>query len=177
MGPATANRLLALDWMRGIVMVLMVIDHAGFFFDVNHVAADSAILYRDQPLPLDHFLTRFISHLCAPSFVFLAGTALALSIERRKERVSALAIDRHLLIRGSILIVLELTVVSVSWWFNNPPMLVFQVLFAIGSGMILMIGLRRASSRQLMLLALVLVLGCEAVARMNGGLIGWTPDT
>src|SRR5215468_11114549 len=83
-----SSRIAALDWMRGLVMVLMVIDHASMAFDGNHVAEDSA-LYGDaskMALPGSEFFTRWITHLCAPTFVFLAGTALALSAERRVAR-------------------------------------------------------------------------------------------
>ena len=79
-----SNRIAAIDWMRGLVMLLMVIDHASMAFDGHHVAEDSA-LYAGagtMALPAAEFFTRWITHLCAPTFVFLAGTALALSVER-----------------------------------------------------------------------------------------------
>src|ERR1043165_2720013 len=84
---AKAVRLAPLDWMRGIVMVLMSIDHSSEAFNAGRLFTDSMFFYRPgTPLPLWQFLTRFIPHLCAPTFVFLAGTGLAFSVERQVEK-------------------------------------------------------------------------------------------
>src|SRR5262245_25298873 len=93
--PAPAGRLAALDWMRGLVMVLMAIDHASEAFNAGRVFSDSAWMHRPgTPLPAAQFLTRWITHLCAPTFVFLAGASIALSAERRLAKgESARSID------------------------------------------------------------------------------------
>jgi uncharacterized membrane protein len=142
------QRIASIDWMRGLVMVLMVIDHASMAFDKYHVAKDSA-LYPDaatMALPAGEFLTRWITHLCAPSFVFLAGVALALSVERRVSRgVDAWEIDKNILIRGALIALLDLTVISLGsgrW--------TLQVLLAIGLSMMCMALLRRLPSWALM---------------------------
>ena len=78
-------RIAAIDWMRGLVMILMILDHASMAFDGDHLAKDSA-LYADaatMALPAGEFFTRWVTHICAPTFVFLAGLSLALSVERR----------------------------------------------------------------------------------------------
>jgi uncharacterized membrane protein len=149
---ATSSRIATVDWMRGLVMVLMVVDHASMAFDGSHLAKDSA-LYADaatMALPAADFLTRWITHLCAPTFVFLAGTALALSVERRALRgVPAREIDRSILVRGAIIAMLDPTLVSLGsgrW--------TFQVLFAIGLSMTCMAPLRRLPSWALSGLAL-----------------------
>jgi uncharacterized membrane protein len=101
--PRKSHRTAAIDWMRGFVMVLMVIDHSSMAFDRNHLSQDSA-LYPDaatMALPSGEFFTRWMTHLCAPTFVFLAGTALALSIDRRVANgVKAWDIDKGILIRA-----------------------------------------------------------------------------
>ena len=85
--PTKSKRIAALDWMRGFVMVLMMIDHASMAFDGGHFSADSAALFNPEALPnAFEFLTRWITHLCAPTFVFLAGTALAISVGSRKKK-------------------------------------------------------------------------------------------
>lgn len=136
-----SQRIATIDWMRGFVMVLMVIDHASMAFDGNHVARDSA-WYPDagtMALPAAEFFTRWITHLCAPTFVFLAGTSLALSIERRVARgVNAWEIDRSMLTRGAIIALLDLTVIS--WGSGHWN---FGVLYAIGMSFICMAALRR----------------------------------
>ena len=135
------QRVATIDWMRGLVMVLMIIDHASMAFDGHHLDHDSA-WYSDaatMALPAGEFLTRWITHLCAPTFVFLAGTSLALSIERRVVKgVDAWSIDRNILTRGAIIALMDPTLVSFGsgWW-------TFSVLTAIGVAMMCMVPLRR----------------------------------
>ena len=99
-----AVRVATIDWMRGLVMLLMVIDHASMAFDGSHLSEDSA-MYPEaatMALPAAEFFTRWMTHLCAPTFVFLAGLSLSLSVERRiRQRVPAGEIDRTILTRGS----------------------------------------------------------------------------
>ncbi len=138
------NRIAAIDWMRGLVMVLMVIDHASMAFDGHHVAEDSALYAgaSTMALPGLEFFTRWITHLCAPTFVFLAGTALALSVERRAAQgVNGWEIDKGILVRGAIIALLDPTIISLGsgrW--------TFQVLLAIGLSMMCMAPLRRLPS-------------------------------
>src|SRR5690349_15645874 len=132
----TSPRIAAIDWMRGLVMILMVIDHASMAFDARHLAKDSAS-YADAAtmvLPAGEFFTRWITHLCAPTFVFLAGTALALSIERRVSRgEDAWQIDKSILVRGAIIALLDPTIVSL-----GSGRVTLQVLLAIGLSMMCM---------------------------------------
>lgn len=136
-------RELAFDRLRGLVMTLMVVDHAAFLFSAEHVTFDSAYVGpRAEDLYVDgtpwHFLTRWITHLYAPVFLFLVGTSLARSVAARRARgESEWSIDRHLLGRGVLLILCELWM-SLAW-----GMLVIQVLWAIGATLICMVALRR----------------------------------
>lgn len=161
------ERRISLDWMRGLVMVLMAIDHSSMFYNGGRVSADTAALYvPGTALPLDQFLTRWITHLCAPTFVFLAGTAMALSIAKRRSRGQPEGeIDRFLVTRGLILIGIELLM--------SPPGLmrvVIQVMYAIGAAMICMAALRRLPAVWLAVLAVAWLAGGEAI----GGLV-WAP--
>jgi uncharacterized membrane protein len=146
-----ATRVAAIDWMRGLVMILMIIDHASMAFDGHHVAHDSAF-YPDamtMALPAGEFFTRWITHLCAPTFVFLAGTALALSIERRVAKgAKPWDIDKNILKRGAIIALLDLTIISLGSGYLN-----LGVLLAIGLSMICMAFLRRLPSWALLTLA------------------------
>ena len=138
---APSVRLAPIDWMRGLVMVLMVIDHASMAFDGTHNPQDSAMYpgAATMALPAGEFLTRWITHICAPTFVFLAGTSLALSAERKIAKgVPAWEIDRFIITRGAFIALLDPTIISLGsgrW--------TFQVLFAIGLSMICMAALRR----------------------------------
>ena len=135
------QRVATIDWMRGLVMILMIIDHASMAFDRDHLSHDSA-LYPDamtMALPAGEFFTRWITHLCAPTFVFLAGTSLALSIERRVIKgMAAWSIDKNILVRGAIIALMDPTLISFGsgWW-------TFSVLTAIGLSMMCMAVLRR----------------------------------
>ena len=138
--PRKSHRVAAIDWMRGFVMFLMVIDHASMAFDRNHLFQDSA-LYADaatMALPAGEFFTRWMTHLCAPTFVFLAGTALALSVERRVAKgANAWEIDKNILIRGAIIALLDPTFISF-----GVGKLSLSVLYAIGVSMMCMTVLR-----------------------------------
>jgi uncharacterized membrane protein len=160
------NRLAPIDRLRGLVMVLMTSDHAAHVFYRDSIMRDTAMMPGwEAPLPAVPFLHRWLSHLCAPSFVFLAGAALALSIAR-KRALPAWAIDRDLLLRGLLLIGLDLTLVSMIWGGQMGGAFILQVLFAIGSSMLVMIPLRRLPSPVIFALGLVLAVGFE-------GLIAW----
>ncbi len=98
------NRVRSIDIIRGAVMVLMAIDHVR--------------VYSGQPAggpTAGIFFTRWVTHFCAPVFCFYAGTSAYL-YGRKLGNTSALA--RHLLLRGLLLVVLELTVIRFSWTFN-----------------------------------------------------------
>ncbi len=146
----------AIDWMRGLVMVLMAIDHASLAFNGGRLGGDS--WYAHEPgtaLPAAQFFTRWITHLCAPTFVFLAGTALALSFERRRlAGARDRDLDRHLFKRALVILAFELL-----WWAPFS----LQVLFAIAMGLICMIPLRRLSTRTLLIAALSILFLYEAV--------------
>ena len=148
----TPGRVVTLDWMRGLVMLLMVIDHASMAFDGRHLDEDSAFYAgaATMALPAGEFFTRWITHLCAPTFLFLAGAALALSVERRVAKGGdGWAIDKGILTRGAIIALMDPTIVSLGsgrW--------TFQVLLAIGLSMMAMVVVRRLPSWALLTLSL-----------------------
>lgn len=148
-------------------MVLMTVDHASLAFNGSRLSADSAGLYvLGLSYSAAEFLTRWSTHLCAPTFVFLAGTALALSTERRIAKGgSEKEIDKNLLKRGAIIAALDPTLISLL-----KGHLTFQVLFAIGSSMMLMAILRKLPPFWLFLLAFAWILGGEALT-----MLFWTP--
>lgn len=153
------HRNIAIDWMRGIVMVLMALDHASAFFNQGRVANDTVVTHVvGSVFVVEQFFTRWVTHLSAPTFVFLTGTAMALSISQRRARgISTQAIDRDLLLRGIFIALLDVIILS---WFSGS--LYLQVLYAIGVSIIAMRYLHHINSTALLASALVLFIGGEA---------------
>jgi len=146
-----SRRIASIDWMRGLVMLFMVLDHVSMVYNVNHIGTDSAAKYvSGTALPAFEFFSRWITHLCAPVFVFLAGTALAISVERKVAKgVDSWQIDKDIMIRGLFIALLDPTIIS---FFSGK--ITIQVLYAIGMAMFCMALLRRLSSTLLVGLAL-----------------------
>lgn len=155
----------SIDTLRGVVMVVMALDHARDYLtsadiDPTDLSKASAAL----------FLTRFVTHYCAPVFVFLAGTAAYLS---RANGKSAPALSRFLLTRGLWLIFLELTVVRFCWLFNvSYHFSVLQVIWAIGCSMVVLAGLVRLQTRTVAILGGIMVLGHNLLDGIHARALG-----
>ncbi len=162
-GPSPTARLAPLDWMRGLVMILMAIDHSSGAFNGGHLFTDAAFLYHaGAPLPVAQFLTRWITHLCAPTFLFLAGTGLAFTVAKQRERgVGARDIDHYIFARGLLIAAFELWI---SFFVMPKGKVLLQVLYGIGSSYLFMIPLRRLPDRAAIVIALGLIVGGEALA-------------
>ncbi|GAA4329641.1 heparan-alpha-glucosaminide N-acetyltransferase domain-containing protein [Mucilaginibacter gynuensis] len=127
----TKKRIESIDILRGIVMMIMALDHARDFF--THNSYDPTDLTKAST---GLFLTRFITHFCAPTFVFLAGTGAFLSLNRGKTKGEA---SVFLLTRGLWLVLLELTVVGIGWSFDPGIHFLFvQVIWALGISMVVL---------------------------------------
>ena len=125
--PAAAkSRVASIDLIRGAVMILMAIDHVRVFSGVPAGGPTAGV-----------FFTRWITHFCAPAFIFMAGTSIFLYARKHAD------VSRYLLIRGAWLIFLELTFLRVAWTFNF-DFLHYEmagVIWVIGCCMMLMAGL------------------------------------
>lgn len=160
-----ASRLLSLDALRGLIIVLMALDHANHFIAQQHSPGE----YWGGRFPIYHdalpFLTRLVTHLCAPGFFFLMGVGMVLfAHSHRKGGWSEWAIIRHFLIRGAFLIALQLLVVNRAWELSAGGLgleLYIGVLFALGGTMILGSLLLWLKPKYLLVLTTVLVLGTE----------------
>ena len=159
-------------------MILMTIDHASYAFNAGRYVTDSVMWYTaGSAIPVVQFLIRWMTHLCAPTFVFLAGLVLALSIDRKRSAgISDRQIDKDLMIRGLIILILDPLWMS----FGFGGRVVFQVLYAIGGGLCCMVVVRRLGTTALLILGSVLMVGGEALAGLaiwlgdgqNSGLLG-----
>lgn len=129
--PADA-RLASIDILRGLIMIVMALDHTRDYFGpgVNNP--------RDVAEPA-LFLTRWVTHFCAPNFIFLAGiSAFLFGAKAGKVR----DVSWFLLTRGLWLIFVEITIVHIAWSFSmGPGLYTFQVIFIIGASMVCLAGL------------------------------------
>ena len=132
------SRIDSIDLLRGIVMVIMMLDHTRDFVHRD-------FLQGFDPTDLSHtnvalFFTRWITHFCAPVFVFLAGTGIYLQLIRGKSKSD---LSRFLITRGLWLILLEFTLVRTGVFFNLDYTFlgIMQVIWVIGVSMILLAGL------------------------------------
>ncbi|MBD2752908.1 DUF1624 domain-containing protein [Spirosoma validum] len=147
------NRITTIDVTRGLVMVIMALDHVRDLLHISALTQNPADLTTTTPAI---FLTRWITHLCAPTFVFLSGTSAYLSL-RKRNGVSA---RRFLLKRGIVLILLELTVINFAFWFDiHFHSLMLQVIYAIGGGFIILSFLVRLPAKWVGLIGLIIVFG------------------
>lgn len=125
-----STRIESIDLLRGLVMIIMALDHVRDYFHAD------AFLF--NPLDLSNtnvplFFTRWITHFCAPVFVFLAGTS-AFLVGSRKGKAE---LSSFLLKRGIWLIVLEFTIINIAWFFNFQfSLIALTVIWALGVGMI-----------------------------------------
>ncbi len=150
-------RVQSIDVLRGFVMLIMAIDHVRDFF---HVTA-----FTDSPTNLDTttpqlFFTRWITHFCAPTFVFLSGTSAFLAGQRK----SAKDLSVFLIKRGLWLVLVENVVLTLAFTFNPYyNLLIWQVIWAIGWSMIILGLLVRTSIKIIIALGFILVFGHDLI--------------
>jgi uncharacterized membrane protein len=163
-----STRIESIDLLRGIVMIIMALDHVRDYFHAD------AFLF--NPLDLQKtnvalFATRWITHLCAPVFVFLAGTSAFLVGSRKgKSELSS-----FLLKRGLWLIVLEFTVINFAWFFNiNFELMALTVIWALAISMIVLGITIYLPFRIILALGIILVFGHNLLDSIHIDSVWWS---
>ena len=148
--PAETRRIRSLDVARGLVMVLMAIDHVRVYAGVPAGGASAGL-----------FFTRWVTHFCAPGFVFFAGSSAFL----RRPSADIAALSRSLVTRGLLLVVTELTVMRFFWTFNFDVIdyNLAGVLWMIGWCMVVLAGLVWLPLEGVAAIGLIIVLGHNLV--------------
>lgn len=149
----TKSRIESIDLLKGLVMVIMALDHTRDYF---HYSA----FYFDPTDPtqstLPIFFTRFITHFCAPAFCFLAGTS-AFMVGKRKSKSE---LSSFLLKRGLWLVFIEMTIVNFAWYFDiyfkSPGLL---VIWSLGISMIFLAALVHLPRKFILLFSILLIMG------------------
>jgi uncharacterized membrane protein len=146
------QRIDSIDWLRGFVMVLMALDHVRDYF-----SASGQNPMTDPNVAAMLFYTRWITHLCAPTFVLLAGVSAGLMAKKKTPS----ELSRFLFTRGIWLIFLEITVVTLGWKFNfsNSPGIILQVIWAIGVAMVFLAGLVHLPKNTVAWIGIIIIAG------------------
>ncbi|WP_087121746.1 DUF1624 domain-containing protein [Brevundimonas sp. SH203] len=152
------GRIRSIDALRGLVILLMLVDHAREFFFIHAQVSDPMDVETTSPAL---FFTRLSAHLCAPVFVALTGLGAWLYGNKQAGGGNgANAASAFLLKRGLFLVVVELTVVNFAWTFSIAPELIYlQVIWAIGLSMIALAALVHLPRPVLIVVGLAIVLG------------------
>jgi uncharacterized membrane protein len=149
----TRARLENIDALRGIVMIIMALDHSRDFFSNSHAYFDPIDV---EKTTVAFFLTRWITDFCAPVFSFLAGVGVYLASSRRsKSEVAKIALTR-----GLWLIFLELAVMRVFWYFNfDYTLLKAGVIWCLGWSLVALAGLIYAPKSVIAIVAALMIAG------------------
>ena len=148
-----SSRIHSIDILRGLVMVIMALDHVRVYFHLGAIVSDPLDLETTTPFL---FMTRFVTHFCAPVFIFLTGTSASLYGQNRSKK----QLSKFLLTRGLWLIFVEIVIMNFLWWFDPSYSFInLQVIWAIGLSMIFLSFLIYLPFSVLIGLSLVIVFG------------------
>lgn len=151
--PVSKTRIQSIDVLRGIVMLIMALDHVRDYFHIHAFDDDPTNMATTTVLL---FFTRWITHFCAPTFVFLSGVSAFLSGQKRTKK----ELSKFLLVRGAWLVFVELAIVTLAWTFNPLyNLFILQVIWAIGWSMIILGLLVRLPFQIILTYGLLVVFG------------------
>jgi uncharacterized membrane protein len=147
------TRIETIDLLKGLAMVIMALDHIRDYFHYSAFMFDPADPTQST-LPI--FLTRWITHFCAPAFSLLAGiSAFMVGKRKTKKELSA-----YLIKRGIWLIFIEVSIIAFSWFFDiHFGTIVLGVIWSLGVSMLVLAGLIYLRMLSILVFSLVLILG------------------
>lgn len=149
----TKKRIHSIDMLRGAVMLIMALDHVRDYFHIHAFDDDPTNMATTTVLL---FFTRWITHFCAPTFVFLSGVSAFLSGQKRTKK----ELSKFLLTRGVWLVFVEMAIVTLGWTFNPLyNLFILQVIWAIGWSMIILGLLVRLPFQIILAYGLLVVFG------------------
>jgi uncharacterized membrane protein len=147
-----SKRINSIDITRGFVMVIMALDHVRDFMHTTSMTQSPTNLQTTTTLL---FMTRWITHLCAPTFVFLSGVSAFISFRRKKNLSESRSFLRK---RGILLVILEFTFVNFALWFDiHFRFMIMEVISAIGLSFIVLSLLLKLSSRTIGIIGLLII--------------------
>lgn len=163
----SSSRIASIDILRGLVMIIMALDHTREFFHATAFTADPLDAETTTP---GLFLTRWVTHFCAPVFVFLSGTSAYLSSQKKTNK----AATSFLMKRGLWLIFAEIVIVTLGITFNPLyNLILLQVIWVIGCSMIILALLMRISFKVILATGLILFFGHNITDYFNLTGVTW----
>lgn len=161
------NRINSVDLLRGLIMIVMALDHTRDFFHLPQILGISPTNIESTTPAI--FFTRWITHFCAPAFAFLSGISININLRKRGRT----ELVKYLLTRGLWLVILDVTVLRLLFFFNfYYDMTFLSILWMLGWCMILMAGVIFLPYRATLIVAVIIIVGHDA---LNG--IAFTPGT
>jgi uncharacterized membrane protein len=155
------DRVQSVDFLRGIVMIIMALDHVRAYFHFDSLIFSPTDLERTTPAL---FATRFITHLCAPTFIFLAGTSAYFIAQRKTPKDTS----NFLLTRGLWLVILQVTLVQFAWNFDPAfHFLSSNIISTIGFCMILLSVLIHLPFNGILIFGIIMVAGHNALDNIS----------
>ena len=147
------KRIKSIDMLRGLVMIIMALDHVRDYFHYDAFFYDPTDLSQTN---VTLFFTRFVTHFCAPVFVFLAGTSAFFVGQRRDKKF----LSAWLLKRGVWLIFAEFTLIKLAWTFKlDYSAVLFQVIWVLGLSMVFLAAFIHIPKKLGLVLCLLVVFG------------------
>lgn len=160
------SRLICIDALRGLAVLIMLVDHVRETFYLHLQVADPMVIADIDPAL---FASRLLAHLCAPVFVFLTGLSAWLNAARHGAGLRAAA-SSFLWRRGLFLVLLEITVINFAWTGELPPTRIYlQVIWALGLSMLALAALLWLPRRMLVATGLALVAGHNLLDGLHFG--------
>jgi len=152
-------RLDNIDMLRGLVIVIMALDHVRDYF----MAGTEQDPMTDPEVSAALFFTRWITHFCAPVFVFLSGTSAGLMLARKSKS----ELGSFLFKRGCWLIIVEILLISTAWTFSpggiaqvqGLVLIPMQIIWAIGASMVALAAFQFLGARICLIIGLVIIAG------------------
>lgn len=152
----TVGRFEFIDFARGIIMMIMAWDHVSGFWNQLHQGGEGILGRAPSFENTQWFLLRFVSHFCAPTFIFLVGTVLAISTTRRlRKGESEKSVSLHLIKRGIVLLFLEAALVSPAF---GTPWTYFGVIACIGVCLIIFSVARKLPTKLILVVGILIIL-------------------
>ncbi len=157
------NRIYSIDLLRGIIMVVMALDHTRDYFHESALIVDPTDLTKTTAAV---FMTRWITHFCAPAFVLLSGLSISMNLASKGKS----EMTKYLITRGLWLVLLDVIVLRFGFFFNfYYDITFFSILWLIGWCMVLMAGVLYLPKSWIPFVAVVIVFGHDALGGITFG--------